>query len=208
MALLWSGRGITGESLRNLKTHTDILAFILVLCTKGGAPNCGSQKFSAFFLLPPLFSIHTAARELQTRTFEGPNPAFKTPPKFHEKTPKRGKKENCGGRVNKRAKFCAVLEGGRSWREGGPRRGSGEGRSSRRRSSREGSWRGMVQAKGSVMGGPGARTTHQQQHTRFGIQRAQETGDRKTPLHLILSRWSEKTRRCAEKPLCGNLSWG
>ena len=45
MALLWSGRGITGESLRNLKTviepvvnwsiHTDIAVFILVSYTKG-----------------------------------------------------------------------------------------------------------------------------------------------------------------------------
>ena len=35
MALLWSGRGITGESLRDLKTdieHIDIAVFILVSC--------------------------------------------------------------------------------------------------------------------------------------------------------------------------------
>ena len=35
---------------------------------------------------------HTTARELQTCTFQGPC-ASKTPPKFHERTPKREKKE-------------------------------------------------------------------------------------------------------------------
>ena len=42
---------------------------------------------------PPGF--HTTARELQTRTFDGPGPS-KTPPKFHEKTPRETQKERNG----------------------------------------------------------------------------------------------------------------
>ena len=46
--------------------------------------------------------------------------ASKTPSKFHERTPKREKKEKCGGRKGKnRAKFWAVR------RRGGPAEGSG-----------------------------------------------------------------------------------
>ena len=51
---------------------------------------------------PPGF--HTTARELQTCTFHGPC-ASKTPPKFHERTPKReNKNKNCGGRGKKKAR--------------------------------------------------------------------------------------------------------
>ena len=41
---------------------------------------------------PGRWGSHTTARELQTCTFQGPC-ASKTTPKFHEKTPKREKKE-------------------------------------------------------------------------------------------------------------------
>ena len=56
---------------------------------------------------PPGF--HTTARELQTCTLEGPG-ASKTPPKFHERTPKREKKERqlWREREEKSAKFCAL----------------------------------------------------------------------------------------------------
>ena len=45
------------------------------------------------------------------------NEPSKTPPKFHEKNPREGrKKENCGGRWRKRAKFCTFAEeGGPGW---------------------------------------------------------------------------------------------
>ena len=43
--------------------------------------------------------LHTTTRERQTCTLR---PAPQTPPKFHGRTPKRGKKENCGGRGKKK----------------------------------------------------------------------------------------------------------
>ena len=52
---------------------------------------------------PP--GLHTTTRELKTCTFQGP--ALQTPPKFHERTPRereREKKENCGGRREKKAR--------------------------------------------------------------------------------------------------------
>ena len=57
--------------------------------------------------------LHTTARELQTCTYHGPG-ASKTPPKFHERTTKRGKKnENCGGRGKKKSEILgAPAEGG------------------------------------------------------------------------------------------------
>ena len=51
--------------------------------------------------------FQTIARELQTCTFGGFRPS-KTPQKFHEKTPRERKNENCGRRGKKRAKFWAV----------------------------------------------------------------------------------------------------
>ena len=55
---------------------------------------------------PPGF--HMTARELQTCTFERPS-ASKTPPKFHEKTPREERKERILRREReKRAKFWAV----------------------------------------------------------------------------------------------------
>ena len=65
------------------------------------------------YLGPP--GVHTTARELQTRTLEGPG-ASKTPTKFHEKTPPEREKERTWGR--EREKKSEILGGAA---EGGPR---------------------------------------------------------------------------------------
>ena len=149
-------------------------------------------------------------------------PAFKTPPKFHEKTPKRGKKENCGGRGKKSEMLGGLAEGGpgrgRSLRravlgEGGPRqRGRGEGGPEEggraeggpaERGLGEGGWSGG-EGRRSVMGDRGAGRP-QAAEASIGIRphliisAHKKTGDRKTPLHQIPSRGSEKTRSVTEK---------
>ena len=89
-------------------------------------------KFSCFSLSRPQFAcfipslggllvgppgFHTTARELQTCTFEGAG-ASKTPPKFHEKTPREREKksENGCGRGEKRSE---ILDGPAQWGSGG-----------------------------------------------------------------------------------------
>ena len=73
---------------------------------KNGAPKGGGPKISRFFSFSffSLLGLHTTARELQTCTFQGPG-LLKTPPKFNKRTPKRGKKENCGGRGKKKSEI-------------------------------------------------------------------------------------------------------
>ena len=91
------GFGLSGSPLRRTPNARD-------------HPRLTAQNFALFIPLPPHFrsfclsgcllvefwwcfrrlGLHTIARELQTCTLEGPGAS---PPKFHEKTPKRGKKE-------------------------------------------------------------------------------------------------------------------
>ena len=99
---------------------------------KGGGPEgWGAQNFALFpfrlpqcsFFLPSLGGRRGAsktARELQTCTFQGSRNS-KTPQKFHERTAKRGtKNENCGGRGEKKREILGgPPEGGLGW---GPRR--------------------------------------------------------------------------------------
>ena len=91
------GTRVSNAPFENVLSHS--------LAPKGGAPKGGAPKggggpkFRAFFPLPPQFSfflpkppgLHTTAPDPKRGHFRVP--FFKTPPKFHEKTTKRGKKE-------------------------------------------------------------------------------------------------------------------
>ena len=61
---------------------------------------CGCHCCCAHEWEPPGF--HTTAQELQMCTFQAP--ALQTPPKFHEKTPRKKQKERNGGGRGKKAR--------------------------------------------------------------------------------------------------------
>ena len=101
----------------------------------GWGPKCGRPTISRFlFPLPPPEAVRVShdSPKPQTYTFEGPR-ASKTPPKFHEKTTKRGNTERTLWQEREKNEILGgPAEGGPG--EGGPGRGvlgrgEGSGRS-------------------------------------------------------------------------------
>ena len=81
-----------------------VFSWNLVVCLKAGTLKCARLEFSGCRVKP--------RRRAQTCAFQGPG-VSRTPLKFHEKTPKRGKKERKmeAGERKKRPTFWAVRGG-------------------------------------------------------------------------------------------------